>query len=76
MLYSANCPNFILCFPLLLEILVNICILIILIICIPLCDVIRNFEIIPSYLIKAFFYMITEVRRKTETPQKLKELLT
>ena len=53
MLYSINWPNFIAWLPLLLEILYNMCIVII---CFPLDDV-TNFEIYLNCLIKPFSYM-------------------
>ena len=52
MLFSINWPNFIFWLPLLLEILANMCIVII---CRPVCDII-NFEINLGFLIKPFFY--------------------
>ena len=54
MLYSTNWSNFIVWWPLQLEILTNMCIEII---CFPVCDVI-NFEINLICLIKMFYYMI------------------
>ena len=60
MLYSINCPNFIVWLPLLLEILGNMCITIV---CLPGCDVI-NFEINLVFLIKAFCYMTKKSRQK------------
>ena len=53
LLYSIKWPNFIVRFPLLLEILGNICIVII---CYQVCDVIY-FEIDHSFLITRFSYM-------------------
>ena len=43
MLYSINWPNFIVCLPLLLEILGNVCIVII---CCPACDIISSGNIL------------------------------
>ena len=51
-------PNFIASSPLLLELLSNICIVII---CLAVCDVIK-FELNPSFLIKTFFYMTEKSR--------------
>ena len=64
MLYYINWPNFIVWLPFLLEILDNICIVII---CSPVCDVI-NFEINHSFLIKPIFYI------KKKLGQKCKDL--
>ena len=50
MLHSINCPNFIVCLPLLLDILDNMCITIV---CQPGCGVIK-FEINLIFLIKPF----------------------
>ena len=59
-LYSVNWPNFIVWLPLLLEILGNICIVII---CCPVCDVIKV-EINHSFLTKPFFYMTKKSGQK------------
>ena len=64
MLYYINWPNFIVWLPFLLEILDNICIVII---CCPVCDAI-NFEINHSFLIKPIFYI------KKKLGQKCKDL--
>ena len=58
MLYSINRQNFIAGLLLLLEILGNMCIVIV---CLPVCDVI-NFEIKVSFLIKTFAYMMIKFR--------------
>ena len=58
--YSINWPNFVVWFPLLLEILVNMCITIV---CFPGCDVI-NFEINLIFLIRSFFCMTKNSRQK------------
>ena len=50
MLYSVNSTNFVVCWPFVLEILSNVCMVII---CLPVCEVI-NFEINVSILIKLF----------------------
>ena len=60
MLYSVNCPNFIVLLSLLLEIWTNMCIAII---CEPGCDVI-SFEINLIFLIDPFFYMTKKSRQK------------
>ena len=60
MLDSINWPNFILWFPLLLEISGNMCTVIN---CYPVCDVI-NFEIYLSFLIKSFSYMTKNSEQK------------
>ena len=61
MLYSINCPNFIVWLPLLLEILSNMCIAII---CYPGCDV-MDFEINLIFLIEPFFLHDKKVMTKT-----------
>ena len=71
-LYSIDGPNFIFWLPLLLEILDNICIIII---CCPVCDVI-NFEINLSFPIKPFFLCNLKVRTKSYISQEWNELLT
>ena len=58
-------------FPLLVEILGNMCIVII---CCPVCDII-NFWISPN-LIKPFFYIIDNPGQKRKISQERKELLT
>ena len=58
-LYSFNCPNFVVWLPLLLDILTNKCIAII---CFPGCDI--NFEINLMFLIKPFFYMTKKLGQK------------
>ena len=60
MLHFINWPNFIVCFPFLLEILDNICIKIV---SKPGCDVI-NFEINLIFHIKSFCYMTKMSRQK------------
>ena len=60
MLCSINWPNFIVWFPLFLEILGNMCIAIV---CWPGCDVI-NFNINLIFLIKLFLYMTKMSRQK------------
>ena len=72
MLCSITWSNFVAWWPLLLEILSNMCIVII---CCPVCDVI-NFEIKHSFLIKTFYIHNQKVRTKLEISQELKELLT
>ena len=59
MIYS-NWPNFVVCLPLLLEILVNMYIVIIF--C-PICSII-NSEINHSFLIKTLFYIIKKSGQK------------
>ena len=59
-LYSVQLPNIIDWLPLLLEILGNVCIVII---CYPVCDVI-NFEIKVSFAIKPFSYVTKKSRQK------------
>ena len=69
MLYSINWPNFILWLSLRLEILGNMCIVII---CCPVCDVI-HFRNSNSFLIKLFFYITKKSwkeRKKTLTWNK------
>ena len=61
LLYSINWPDFIVWLLLLLELLGNICIEII---CF-LVYLILNFEIIPSFLMKSFFYTTKKVSIKT-----------
>ena len=61
MLYSIDWSNFIVRFPLLLEILGNMCIAIV---CFPDCDII-NFEINIISVIK-FLYMTKKSRKKIE----------
>ena len=61
MLYSINWLNLIFWLPLLLEILSNICIVIIVIICFPDYNAI-NFIIYFSFFIKPFFYMTKKFR--------------
>ena len=65
-LYSFNWPNFIAWLPLLLEILGNMCMVII---CFPLCDF-MNFEIRFSFLIKPFSYITKKSRQKFEYLEK------
>ena len=60
MVYSIIWPTIIVWSPLLLELLNNICIVII---CFPVCDVI-NFEINFGFLIKPFSYMTKNVETK------------
>ena len=60
LLYSINWPNFIVCIPLILEILGNIRIAIV---CQPGCDSI-NFEINLIFLIKRFLHMTKGSRQK------------
>ena len=60
MLYSINCPNFIVSIPLHLEMLDNMCIAIV---CFPGCDF-KNFEIKFIFLMKPFFYMSKKSREK------------
>ena len=60
MLYSINWPNLIDSLPLILEILGNMCIVII---CCPAYDVI-NFEINHSLLIQPFFYIAKKPGQK------------
>ena len=60
MLYSINWPNFIVCLPLLYQILDNMCIAIVYY---PGCDVI-NFRINLIFLIKPFLYMTKKSRQK------------
>ena len=60
MLYSFNWPNFIAWFPLLLNILGNICITIVYL---PSCDV-KKFEINLIFLINPFCYMNKKSRQK------------
>ena len=61
MLYSINWLNLIFWLPLLLEILSNMCIVIIVIICFPDYNAI-NFIIYFSFFIKPFFYMTKKFR--------------
>ena len=61
MLYSINKPNFIAWFPLLLEILGNMCIAIV---CEPGCDV-MNLEVNLFFLTKPFFLHDQKVMTKT-----------
>ena len=61
MLYSINWLNLIFWLPLLLEILSNMCIVIIVIICFPDYNAI-NFIIYFSFFIKPFFYMTKKSR--------------
>ena len=63
--YSVNSPNVNAWFPLLLEILVNMCIAIV---CCAGCDV-KNFEINRIFLIKSLFYM---TKRSTQKSKYLK----
>ena len=58
MLDSINWPNFIVWLPLRLEILGNMCNVII---CFPVCDVV-NFDINLNFLSKPFSYITTKVR--------------
>ena len=60
MLYSVNWPNFIVWFPLLLEILGNIYIAIV---CWPGCNG-MNFEINLIFLIKAFLHVTKKSKQK------------
>ena len=60
MLHSINWPNFIVWLPLLLDILGNMCNVMV---CFPVCDVI-NFKINLIFLIKSFFCMTEKSRRK------------
>ena len=60
MFYSINRLHFIVCLPLLLETLCNMCIVII---CCPVCDV-TNFEIKHSFFIKPLFYITKKSGRK------------
>ena len=60
MLYPINGPNFIVWFPLLLEILAKMCNAIV---CWPGCDV-TNFEINLIFLIKPFLYMTRKSKQK------------
>ena len=60
MLYSINWPNSVAWLPLLLEILGNMCIVII---CYPVCGVI-NFEINLSFLITPFLYITKKAGQK------------
>ena len=60
MLYSINCPKFIVWLPLLLEILGNMCISIV---SFPGCDVICFVNNL-IFLIKPFFYMTKKSRQK------------
>ena len=60
MLHSINWPNFIVWLPLLLDILGNMCIVMVRF---PVCDVI-NFKINLIFLIKSFFCMTEKSRRK------------
>ena len=69
MLYSINWPNFIAWLLLLLDILGNMCIVII---CCPVRDTI-NFEINLSFLIKLFLHII---KKSGQKPQERQELLT
>ena len=66
MFCSINWPNFIVSFSLLLEILGNMCIVII---CCSVFDVI-NFEINHSFLIKPFFYTYLHNNQKLRTKTK------
>ena len=66
-LSSINLPNFIVWFLLLLDILENMCIVII---SFSACDAI-NFEISLSFLIKLFFYMTKNLRQKVKGATKL-----
>ena len=66
MLCSINWPNFIVSFSLLLEILGNMCVVII---CCSVFDVI-NFEINHSFLIKPFFYTYLHNNQKLRTKTK------
>ena len=71
MLYSVNSTNFVVCWPFVLEILSNICMVIL---CLPVCEVI-NFKINVSILIKLFSQMTKKVRIKngrTERTFKIK----
>ena len=61
MLYSINCPNFIIWLPLLIEILTNMCIAIFYD---PDCDV-MDFEINIIFLIKLFFLHDQKFMTKT-----------
>ena len=61
MLYSINWPNFIACLPLLLDILDNMCIVVV---CYPDCDV-MDFEINLIFLIETFFLNDQKVMTKT-----------
>ena len=70
LLYSIHWPNFIVWFPLLCEILDNMCIAIF---CKPRCDI-MNFEVNLIFLIKLFFLHNWKVR-KTEISWEWKELL-
>ena len=55
-----NLPNFIVSFPLLLDISGNMCIVTV---CYPVCDVI-NFKFFLSFFIKPFSYMRTNLEQK------------
>ena len=66
MLYSINIPNFIAWLSLLLEILVNMCIVVI---CCPVFDFI-NFEINLNFLINPFSYMTKMSEQKFKHLQK------
>ena len=59
-LFSVNWENFIVWFPLLLEILSNMCIVIIS----CLVSDFRNYKIKQSFIIKPFFYIIKKLSRK------------
>ena len=71
MLYSINCPSFIVWVPLLLETLGNMCISIV---CFPGRNV-TNFGIGLIFLIKPFPYMTEKVKTKILIPWGQKELL-
>ena len=62
LLYSINCPNFIVLLLFLCEILGNMCIAIV---CKPSCDV-MNFEFNLMFLIKPFFLHDQKVETKTK----------
>ena len=68
MLYSIKWPHFIVWLPLLLEILGNMCIIIV---CFPSCEVV-NFEINFAFLIKSFFYMTKNSKQKIKYPENEK----
>ena len=70
-LYFINLPNFIVWLPLLLEILDNMCIVLI---CFLAFDV-KNVEINLNFVIKPFFYITKKVRTKIKTFYERKELL-
>ena len=71
-LCSINWFNFIVWFPLLLEILDNICNVII---CCPVCDDI-NFEINLNFHFKPFFYITKKSGQKCKHLKSEKEILT